>query len=50
MIEPQAVVGDLRFLSVSVGDDVACGLTVDSLAYCWGGEFGPEPIALPFQR
>lgn len=33
---PVAVVGGLRFRSVSVGEEHACALTTDGLAYCWG--------------
>ncbi|MEX2155699.1 MAG: hypothetical protein WD773_02535 [Gemmatimonadales bacterium] len=34
--EPQAVVGGIRFTMVSTGDDYACGISVDSVGYCWG--------------
>lgn len=41
---PLAVRGWLRFLQVSAGSSHTCGVTVDSLAYCWGanstGELG----------
>lgn len=33
---PVAVVGGLRFLQVSVGEDHTCGITTDYRAYCWG--------------
>ncbi|KPK03723.1 MAG: hypothetical protein AMS20_10000, partial [Gemmatimonas sp. SG8_28] len=47
--EPQQVAGDVRFLSLSLGDDVACGIATDGLVYCWGNGFGPAPTALPHQ-
>jgi alpha-tubulin suppressor-like RCC1 family protein len=41
---PVAVAGGLRFRQVSAGSDHTCGVTTDSLAYCWGinrsGELG----------
>jgi alpha-tubulin suppressor-like RCC1 family protein len=33
---PVAVIGDLRFTTVSAGGAHACGLTRDGVAYCWG--------------
>jgi alpha-tubulin suppressor-like RCC1 family protein len=33
---PVAVAGGLRFRQVSAGSDHTCGVTTDSLAYCWG--------------
>jgi hypothetical protein len=33
---PDPVATELRFLSVSVGADIACGLTEDGAAHCWG--------------
>lgn len=33
---PEQVAPGLRFLSVSVGSQVACGLTDDGAAQCWG--------------
>ena len=33
---PTRVATELRFLSLAVGGRFACGLAVDSLAYCWG--------------
>lgn len=35
-LSPTAVAGDLRFRSVSVGADHACGVATDNRAYCWG--------------
>jgi alpha-tubulin suppressor-like RCC1 family protein len=35
---PFPVVGGLRFRQVSGGAAYTCGLTVDSLAYCWGND------------
>ena len=41
---PQAVIGGLKFASISAGDDHTCGLTTRGTAYCWGdngnGELG----------
>ena len=46
---PRPVAGDLRFQSLSAGPDHTCGITVDSLAYCWGdnldGELGTSGLA-----
>jgi alpha-tubulin suppressor-like RCC1 family protein len=33
---PVAVTGGLHFFQVSAGQIFSCGLTTDSLAYCWG--------------
>jgi alpha-tubulin suppressor-like RCC1 family protein len=33
---PAAVVGGLHFRQISTGVEHACGITTDSLAYCWG--------------
>ena len=33
------VSGSLRFVSLSAGRDHTCGITVDSLAYCWGSNW-----------
>jgi alpha-tubulin suppressor-like RCC1 family protein len=33
---PAAVVGGLRFRQISAGAEHTCGITTDSLAYCWG--------------
>jgi alpha-tubulin suppressor-like RCC1 family protein len=33
---PTPVVNDLRFRSISVGAQHACGLTTDGATYCWG--------------
>jgi alpha-tubulin suppressor-like RCC1 family protein len=41
---PTAVVGGLRFASVSAGGDYTCGITTGGVTYCWGsnksGELG----------
>ena len=39
---PRAVAGDLRFRSLSAGPEHTCGITVDSLAYCWGNNLDGE--------
>jgi alpha-tubulin suppressor-like RCC1 family protein len=48
---PVAVVGGLRFRQVSAGSDYSCGVTTDSLAYCWGinhsGQLGNGTISGP---
>jgi alpha-tubulin suppressor-like RCC1 family protein len=57
-VTPVAVAGGLQFRQVSAGNDYTCGVTTDSLAYCWGinriGELGdgtttdrltPVPVA-----
>jgi uncharacterized protein YjdB len=33
---PAAVVGGLRFASVSAGGDYTCGITTSGVTYCWG--------------
>jgi alpha-tubulin suppressor-like RCC1 family protein len=33
---PLRIAGQLNFVSVSVGESVACGATADGRAYCWG--------------
>jgi hypothetical protein len=41
---PQAVIGGLRFASISAGLSRTCGITIQGRAYCWGsnsdGAFG----------
>lgn len=51
---PTRVASERRFLSLTVGGRFACGVTVDSLAYCWGanrdGQLGngtTEPSRVP---
>jgi alpha-tubulin suppressor-like RCC1 family protein len=34
--DPVAVTGDLRFKSISAGNDFTCAVTVDGVLYCWG--------------
>jgi alpha-tubulin suppressor-like RCC1 family protein len=55
-ISPQPVAGGLRFRVIAAGGAHTCGLTTDSLAYCWGnnadGELGAgatssQPTTMP---
>src|SRR3989442_1361450 len=55
-VTPQPVTGGLSFRVIAAGGAHTCGLTADSLAYCWGndsdGELGDsamttQPIATP---
>lgn len=59
-VTPRKVAGGLSFRSVSAGNLSTCGLTTDSVAYCWGdgssGNLGtgslasaltPVPVAAP---
>jgi alpha-tubulin suppressor-like RCC1 family protein len=39
---PVRVLRGLAFREVSVGDDHACGVTTDDVAYCWGGNGGGQ--------
>ena len=60
--KPLAVVGGLRFRSVSAGDRHTCGVTTENRAYCWGrgseGQLGdgkliwsnPSPVAVAGTR
>jgi alpha-tubulin suppressor-like RCC1 family protein len=36
VLRPALVVGGLRFRQISGGSEHTCGVTTDSLAYCWG--------------
>jgi alpha-tubulin suppressor-like RCC1 family protein len=36
---PLAVVGGLRFRSISAGTDLTCGITGSDRLYCWGGGY-----------
>lgn len=36
---PVAVLGDLTFRSLTVGNAFTCGLTIDDVPYCWGANF-----------
>jgi hypothetical protein len=48
VVPPTQVPGNLRFVSLSAGYDV-CGVTADSLVYCWT-PFTGTPAAAPGQR
>ncbi len=39
---PLRIAGSLALTSVSVGDSLACGLSADGAAYCWGDQFYGE--------
>lgn len=39
---PVAVSGDLTFRAITVGGRHTCGLTTDSLAYCWGDDINGQ--------
>jgi alpha-tubulin suppressor-like RCC1 family protein len=39
---PQAVVGGLSFIQLSVGARSTCGITVQHRAYCWGGNYAGQ--------
>ena len=39
---PVAVLGGLRFRTVSVGVTHTCGVTTDGLAYCWGSNYSGQ--------
>ena len=41
---PAAVVGGLRFRTVSTGGAYSCGVAVDDAAYCWGGLDVDSPL------
>ncbi len=53
---PAAVAGGLTFKSLSAGGERSCGITVSSIAYCWGSNYfgqlgtgdatGPEQCAV----
>jgi alpha-tubulin suppressor-like RCC1 family protein len=38
-LTPTLVLGGLDFRSISAGSSQTCGITIDKLAYCWGGAF-----------
>jgi alpha-tubulin suppressor-like RCC1 family protein len=47
-VRPTAVLGGLRFRTISAGDTFTCGLTTDDRGYCWGwnnaGQLGDETL------
>ena len=43
---PLPMAGSLRFLTLSLGDDMGCGVTLSSEAYCWGS-FGLGEVGQP---
>jgi alpha-tubulin suppressor-like RCC1 family protein len=58
--EPTAVVGGLRFRTITAGYSHSCGITTDAVAYCWGfngkgglgdgstmERFTPQPVRWP---
>lgn len=47
---PQPVTGGLTFRTISAGGDHSCGITTDSLAYCWGAnDLGQLGTVVPGQ-
>jgi alpha-tubulin suppressor-like RCC1 family protein len=38
ILPPKRINGDLSFMTISAGDDFACGITTDRLLYCWGSD------------
>jgi alpha-tubulin suppressor-like RCC1 family protein len=50
---PVKVAGGLKFATVSVGGSTTCGLSIESVAYCWGvngaGELGAGTASGPEQ-
>jgi alpha-tubulin suppressor-like RCC1 family protein len=40
--KPVKVVGGLKWKSIVAAVSLACGVTVDGVAYCWGGNFAGE--------
>ena len=36
---PVTVLGDLSYLQIAAGEGFTCGLTTDSLAFCWGANY-----------
>jgi alpha-tubulin suppressor-like RCC1 family protein len=44
---PAAVAPELKFRTVSVGYEVACGLTDDGTAHCWGDNQHRSPLGAP---
>ncbi len=36
---PAAVLGGISFVSITAGGSHTCGLTTNSVAYCWGGNY-----------
>ena len=47
---PSPVAGSLRFRSIAVGKDRACGVAADDTAYCWGASPSAVPGSVKFSQ
>lgn len=45
--EPVVVMGGLEFSEIQAGgNDFSCGVTTDQRTFCWGYQWGPQPVAV----
>lgn len=42
----EPVAGNLKFRAIAAGMKHSCGLTIEGKAYCWGAQWGSEPVAV----